>query len=438
MNPKGEKKNWFVLADLAACITGFGAATLGHRLWFGQAGGQRPEEWIVPWIISAVVAWLAVAFPEGQWNEGVRLAVDGCLAIMGSNLLVQCALNYFFGIRPASWFVIIGGSALSMGLSALLRSRNSGALHSTHNSVLFMGFDTVTAPLAAAMQGRVLGGIERPQAAAPVGVELLGGPDGLAEVCATKRPHSIILGAGQAGASLRQLLEMHYAGMEMEGSSYLCESVLERIAWQQMHPADLLFFLNPTVSPAMLAFQSVYKNLLGLALRIIFAPLMIVTSLLIILFTKGPALERIECLGFQRIPFQMLRFRIYRSDGTLSWIGGVISRLHITNLPQLINVVRGEMSLFGPAPVRTTLAHRMSELMPAYDYRFTVKPGIFGWSSANVNSRGGIPDEGLLLELDLYYVKQESPSLDLDILLRMMFRSASKERRPRALAAAGH
>jgi lipopolysaccharide/colanic/teichoic acid biosynthesis glycosyltransferase len=118
----------------------------------------------------------------------------------------------------------------------------------------------------------------------------------------------------------------------------------------------------------------------------------------------------------------MLRFRTMGADGKLTRIGSLIARLHLTNLPQLMNVVRGEMTLFGPAPVRTAFAERLSHLLPAYVYRFTVKPGIFGWMDANPTETGRLPDEMLRLEYDLYYIRQESPSLDLDILLRMLFR----------------
>ena len=96
----------------------------------------------------------------------------------------------------------------------------------------------------------------------------------------------------------------------------------------------------------------------------------------------------------------------------------MICRLHLVNMPQLINVVRGEMALFGPPPVRTRFAERLRQLLPIYSQRFAVKPGILGWSQVNLRSCEPAPDETLRLEYDLYYVKQESPSLDLDIFVR--------------------
>jgi lipopolysaccharide/colanic/teichoic acid biosynthesis glycosyltransferase len=367
-----------------------------------------------------------MVYPDRQWHEGVRLWIDGFLAIMGTNLLVQCGLAYLFHIPPASWFIIIVGSAFSIALTGLVRGSRRAGRSANTQGVLFLGFDSSTSPLVCALKHEMAGGVR------------CGGNDGflppvepspvfesLEEACEATHPSSIVLTARPDEIPFEQLLQLHYAGVDVEGLAPMYERVLQRVAWEHLQPADMLFFLNPNTSPAMLAFQAVYKNLLGLTLRVIFAPLLILTSLLIVAFTGGPALEHIECLGFRRIPFQMLRFRTCRSDGTPSRIGSLIGRLHLTNLPQLMNVVRGEMTLFGPAPVRTAFANRLTDLLPAYLYRFTVKPGIFGWPDASREETGELPDDARLLELDLYYVKQESPSLDLDILLRMLFRKST-------------
>jgi len=91
------------------------------------------------------------------------------------------------------------------------------------------------------------------------------------------------------------------------------------------------------------------------------------------------------------------------------------------HLPRLINVVRGEMAFFGPPPVRYEFARRLGEAIPVYAHRFTIKPGIMGWSQVNLAGEAGVSDEALRLEYDLYYIKQNSVSLDLEILIRTLF-----------------
>lgn len=153
-------------------------------------------------------------------------------------------------------------------------------------------------------------------------------------------------------------------------------------------------------------------------------------SLLIVLTDGAPALERVACLGFQRMPFDRLSFRIRRSDGTLSGIGKLISKLHLTNLPHLINVVRGEMSLFGPAPARAAFADRLGQLLPAYIYRYTVKPGVIGWFEPLSSESGDLLDEISRLECDLYYIRQQCPSLDLNILMHALFHRSGSRKQP--------
>jgi lipopolysaccharide/colanic/teichoic acid biosynthesis glycosyltransferase len=99
-----------------------------------------------------------------------------------------------------------------------------------------------------------------------------------------------------------------------------------------------------------------------------------------------------------------------------------LKSLNLVALPELINVIRGEMGLFGPPPVRKEFAECLVRLIPIYAYRFSVKPGILGWSQANLTGVS-ISDESLRFAYDLYYMREESPSLDLDILFRTLFRA---------------
>ena len=106
-------------------------------------------------------------------------------------------------------------------------------------------------------------------------------------------------------------------------------------------------------------------------------------------------------------------------------LGRAITRLHLANLPQLINVVRGEMALVGPQAVRQDFAHFLTGLMPFYSHRFSVKPGIMGWAQLHLTSHGLPSDECLQAEYDLYYIKQGSPWLDGQILLDSLSRGGA-------------
>jgi len=137
---------------------------------------------------------------------------------------------------------------------------------------------------------------------------------------------------------------------------------------------------------------------------------------------RGPILDRAECAGFQAIPFHRLRFRTRHAlHGRLTWIGKIIEWLRLTGLPQVINIVRGEMAMFGPAPVRKEFADALVTRIPLYARRFSTRPGLLGW--AQVHMPRGVPEATLQLEYDLYYIKECSPSLDFEILLRALLRA---------------
>src|SRR6185295_12557018 len=135
------------------------------------------------------------------------------------------------------------------------------------------------------------------------------------------------------------------------------------------------------------AIQAIYTNLLGLLLLLALAPVLLLVAIAVALFSgRGPVLESAVCAGFQNIPFGLLRFRTLRRDdsGQPTRVGRLITALRVANLPRLINIVRGDMALLGPAPVRREFARRLTEVLPFYSLRFSVKPGIFGWAELHL------------------------------------------------------
>jgi lipopolysaccharide/colanic/teichoic acid biosynthesis glycosyltransferase len=109
-------------------------------------------------------------------------------------------------------------------------------------------------------------------------------------------------------------------------------------------------------------------------------------------------------------------------SGHRTGIGKLIAALHLTNLPQLINLVRGEMGLFGPEPVRAEFASYLEDLSPVYSIRYSMKPGVFGWAQANSNRGGSVAEESVRIGYDLYYLEYGSPLVDLEILARTLLR----------------
>jgi lipopolysaccharide/colanic/teichoic acid biosynthesis glycosyltransferase len=162
------------------------------------------------------------------------------------------------------------------------------------------------------------------------------------------------------------------------------------------------------------------------------APLLAIVALLIRLDSPGPALFRQTRTGLNGRAFLIYKFRTMqvqengavvaqarRGDARLTRLGGLLRSTSLDELPQLINVLRGEMALVGPRPHALAHDRHYGALLSAYHGRFAVRPGITGWAQVN-GSRGGTPrlaDMQRRVEFDLWYVENRSFALDLRILV---------------------
>jgi len=160
-------------------------------------------------------------------------------------------------------------------------------------------------------------------------------------------------------------------------------------------------------------------------------PVSAAIALLIPLTSRGPAFFIQDRLGAGKAPFKIIKFRTMVHDAEANgpqWalgndlrvtkLGGLLRKTRLDELPQLINVLKGEMSLIGPRPEREYFVTRLTEKIPFYSLRFFIKPGLTGW--AQVNFHYGSNDEDALekLRYELYYIKHRSLVLDTRILMR--------------------
>ena len=161
------------------------------------------------------------------------------------------------------------------------------------------------------------------------------------------------------------------------------------------------------------------------------SPLMLITMILIKLDSPGPVIYRQERVGLAGRSFMCLKFRSMRSDaekdGVARWstkndsrvtrIGSFLRKTRIDELPQLISVLKGEMSMVGPRPERPSFVAQLREQIPYYDVRHSIKPGVTGWAQVRYSYGASVEDARRKHQFDLYYVKNNSLFLDLIILI---------------------
>jgi exopolysaccharide biosynthesis polyprenyl glycosylphosphotransferase len=242
------------------------------------------------------------------------------------------------------------------------------------------------------------------------------------------KPNRIVVGLTERRNRLpvQDLLELRFSGIRVEEATQLYEATFGRVCTREFRPSQLIFSeeLGPRSNSE--AFQSVYCFMFAVVLLILTSPVMLLVGMAVRLSSRGPILLRQKRVGRNEKVFTVYKFRSMnadaetqtgavwatRNDPRITPVGRIIRRLRFDELPQLFNVLKGEMAIAGPRPERPEFVKTLSETIPYYRQRHCVKPGITGWAQINYKYGDTIEDTITKLEYDLYYIKNMSASLD--------------------------
>jgi sugar transferase (PEP-CTERM system associated) len=231
---------------------------------------------------------------------------------------------------------------------------------------------------------------------------------------------------------METLLACKLNGVEVEEGATFYEQVCKKIILENLRPSWLVFSQGFTISPP----QRILKRLADLCLAglglLLAAPLMLVVAIVIKLDSPGPVFYRQQRVGRHGTFFTLIKFRSMRNDAEaatgpifadqndyrITRVGRVLRTLRMDELPQLLNVLRGEMSFVGPRPERPFFVEQFAKDIPYYTQRHSVRPGITGWAQVCYPYGATLEDTVEKLCLDLYYIKHMSLVLDLFIILK--------------------
>ena len=230
-----------------------------------------------------------------------------------------------------------------------------------------------------------------------------------------------------------EILDCKMSGtMVMDLLSFF-EKETSRIKLDVLHPSWIFFSDGFRLDGITLFSKRFLDLLVGSIIFLLSSPLMLLVALAIYLESggKGPVLFHQVRVGLNGRHFAVHKFRSMRTDaeadGVARWatkndsritrVGAVIRKMRLDELPQVFNVLRGEMSLVGPRPERPEFVEQLEKEIPFYSERHRVKPGVTGWAQLSYPYGATIEDARNKLEFDLYYVKNASSFLDLIILL---------------------
>jgi sugar transferase (PEP-CTERM system associated) len=234
------------------------------------------------------------------------------------------------------------------------------------------------------------------------------------------------------GMPLQPLLDARMEGIAI--TSYLCfwERETRRVNLMALDPSWLIYadgFHVATATNALLKRAlDIVASLMLLALTL---PILVLAALAITLDGRGPLLYRQERVGRSGQPFRICKFRTMRVDAEsgsgpqwaavgdprVTRVGRFLRRMRIDELPQILNVLKGEMSFVGPRPERPCFVESLAADIPFYAERHRVRPGITGWAQINYPYGASIEDARAKLSYELYYIKNFSFLFDLLIIL---------------------
>ncbi|HTH51602.1 MAG TPA: TIGR03013 family XrtA/PEP-CTERM system glycosyltransferase [Pyrinomonadaceae bacterium] len=227
------------------------------------------------------------------------------------------------------------------------------------------------------------------------------------------------------------LLKMSLAGdISIEECTSFFERITGKVHVDMLRPSWLIFAGRKRDTPIKLMIREGVHRGLALAGFILSLPLAIFTAVLIKLDSRGPIFYRQERVGMNGKTFELLKFRSMKvdaeADGTPVWaitnddrvtrVGRVIRKLRIDEIPQFWNIIKGEMNFVGPRPERPHFVEQLANEVHYYEHRHLVAPGLTGWAQIKYPYGASVEDAIQKLQYDLYYIKNQSLTLDLMIV----------------------
>jgi len=234
------------------------------------------------------------------------------------------------------------------------------------------------------------------------------------------------------GLPVHQLLECKLAGIHVTDYVAFCERETGAVDLDALQPSWFIFGDGFNMGPVPEFVKRSFDVIVSLVFLFLVFPVILLTILAIRVESRGSILYRQARTGLRGREFVLLKFRsmhvdaeengspqwAQRNDPRVTRVGAFIRKVRIDELPQLVNVLRGEMSFVGPRPERPFFVSQLAGQLPFYNARHAVRPGITGWAQVNYPYGASVEDARQKLSYDLYYLKNRGIFLDLVILIQ--------------------
>lgn len=361
-------------------------------------------------VICLIVSTFYYLYPPAQLGRGIFVVgiilIGACLAV---------SREFFFVLNRSSWFadraVLLGGGPLAKSLAAEVKKRPELGIRLVGYIDLALGADS----------GGNLNGLKN-----------LGTLDDLLELVDREHVQRIIVAIKDRRNSMpvRELLDLRLKGMQVEDGGRVLERISGKIEVDQLNPSWLIFADGFRLKPGILALQRLVGIVVSILLLLIVLPVIPLVVILIKATSPGPVLYKQKRIGKDGVVFNCYKFRTMRndaeadtgptwasdSDPRITAVGRFLRIVRLDEIPQLWNVLRGDMNFVGPRPERPEFDRWLKSEIPYYHLRQIVRPGITGWAQISCSYGASVEQAKEKMRYDLYYIKNISFSLDLLVI----------------------
>ncbi len=360
-------------------------------------------------LLASLALWCAyLLFPRILVGHGTFI----CILVVSSVFLMtwHALLRFYFKVRhPRSNIVLLGTGRLARDLvREIIRRPELGIGVSG-----FLGDDPALVGVSI------------------VNPKVIGLYKDLSQIIAEKKVNRVVVELQDRRGQLPidELLKLKTNCIGVEEATSLYECVTGKIAVENLKPSWMIFNPGFDISKRHIAAKQILSVLLTLMILFILAPVILVVMVLIKLDSPGPIFFKQERVGLDGKAFTLWKFRsmcwdaeretgpvwAIKDDPRVTRLGRFLRRSRLDEVPQLYNILRGDMSLIGPRPERPNFVNELSQTTPYYKIRHTVRLGLTGWAQINYQYANSIEDSLEKLQYDLFYIKHMSIVLDMII-----------------------
>lgn len=451
------RKNYLHIPYLVLAVLEFAVlfATFFFLTVFVFIGGTSVTAAAPDGFVPALLFALTLSGGTLAMGGYLAMAQEGLSSLFYRTLVAYCLLGgiglsliYFFlpeadpGSTNLLWSVLLASLIVILLRLAFLKLVDSEQLV---RRVVIFGAGEFAASLLdeyqknmRALGVRIIGCIPENSAHTVPEEQLLPAPYDLYQFCCQNRVSEIVVAQQErrrnegSGLAVPELMECKLRGIDVTNALDFCERELKKAKLEMVHPSWIVFSEGFKASKLRNFTKRFVDIVLALLLLVVMSPFILLTALAVFLETGRPVLYSQKRVGLLGQEFRIFKFRsMYQDaekDGKARWaaandsrvtrVGAFIRSTRLDELPQIYNVLKGEMSIVGPRPERPEFVSELREKVPFYDTRHYVRPGLMGWAQLKYPYGASVEDARGKLEYDLYYSKNHSLLMDILIMIQ--------------------